>query len=144
MAKKSEKYIVTELARPDLPLPTDKASRVLWLDNEVVKDAFYFECIWFWPRQEPAPDGGEEHTHDFDEIIAFFGTNPEDPHDLGGEIELWLDGEQHIITKSFLAFVPAGMKHSPLRIRRVDRPIFHLTTGPGTSYQKLFNQQNPG
>jgi hypothetical protein len=26
------------------------------------------------------------------------------------------------------------MKHCPLIIRRVDRPIFHFTTGPGGKY----------
>jgi hypothetical protein len=53
---------------------------------------------------------------------------------LGGEIELWLDGERHILKNSFIAFVPKGMIHCPLKIKRVDRPIFHFTTGPGGSY----------
>ena len=27
---------------------------------------------------------------------AFFGTNPDDFYDLGGEVELWLGDEKHI------------------------------------------------
>jgi hypothetical protein len=46
------------------------------------------------------------HTYDFDEIIAFIGTNPDGIHNLGGEVELWLAGEKHLITKSCLVFVP--------------------------------------
>jgi hypothetical protein len=33
-----------------------------------------------------------------------------------------------------MIFVPAGMKHCPLIIRRVDRPIFHFTTVTGGRY----------
>jgi len=68
-------------------------------------------------------------------LIAFFGTNYDDPHDLCGEIELWLEDEQYVMTKSFLAYAPAGMKHCPLKIRRVDRPIFHFAAGLSTKYE---------
>ena len=68
-------------------------------------------------------------------MIAFMGTNPDDIHDLGGEVELWIDGEQNIIDKSFVAYVPPGVVHCPLVIRRIDRPIFHFTAGPGRMYQ---------
>ena len=62
------------------------------------------------------------------------GTNPEDPYDLCGEVEFWIDGEQNIIDRSFIVFVPAGIKLGPLSIRRIDRPIFRFTAGMGTSY----------
>ena len=54
--------------------------------------------------------------------------------------EIWLDGEKHIITKTALVFVPAGMKHCPLILRRVDRPIFHFTTVTGHHYDKIEEQ----
>jgi hypothetical protein len=38
------------------------------------------------------------------------------------------------MTRNFLAFIPAGMKHSPLIVRRVDRPIFHFVVGTGKEY----------
>jgi hypothetical protein len=102
------------------------------LDKSIIPGAFYLECLWFQEGSEA--NRVEAHTHDFDEVIGFFGTNPADQRDLGGEIELWLDGEKHILTHSFIAFVPKGMVHCPLKIKRVDRPIFHFTTGPGGSY----------
>ena len=125
------KYIITEQkqAARKIPIPS---TQLLYLDEDVIKGAFYAECVWFWK-------GGEQHlveahTHSFDEIIAFFGTSPEDPNDMCAEVELWLDDEKHILTKSCLVFVPKGMKHGPLIIRRVDRPLFHFTTGPGGKY----------
>jgi quercetin dioxygenase-like cupin family protein len=115
---------------------------IIWMDNEVIPGAFYSEVVWFWPGIIGTPEekrknpGVEEHNHPFDEVLAFLGTNPEDPHDLGGEIEFWAGGQQFKLTKSFMAYIPAGMKHCPLKIIRIDRPIFHFTTGPGTSYTR--------
>ena len=135
------KYIITE-TKPDLKFPSyrrDAAeiaagshTRLIYLDEEVIKGAFYVECAWYWKGSEKAIVGA--HTHPFDEVITFFGTNPEDPQDLCGEVELWLGDEKHILTKSCLVFVPKGLKHCPLIIRRVDRPIFHFTAGPGGKY----------
>jgi len=114
--------------------PPEQSTRVMWLDDEVIPGAFYTECVWFLPGVGSEQATVETHEHSFDEIITFFGTNYEDLHDLGGEVELWLEDEKIIMTRSFLAFVPAGMKHCPLIIRRVDRPIFHFTVGPGKEY----------
>ena len=135
------KYIITG-AKSGLELPSYRRdaeevaagdhTRLIYLDEEVIKGAFYVECVWYWKGSDKAIVGA--HTHPFDEVITFFGTNPEDPQDLCGEVELWLEDEKHILTKSCLVFVPKGMKHCPLVIRRVDRPIFHFTTGPGGKY----------
>ena len=140
------KYIVTDV-KQDMKLPqyrvgaietrkrpARQSTRVMWLDNEVVPGAFYTECVWFLPGMGSEQVKVEAHAHSFDEIITFFGTNHEDLHDLGGEVELWLEDEKIIMTRTFLAFVPAGMKHCPLIIRRVDTPIFHFTVGTGKEY----------
>jgi len=145
MAKsKYGKYIITEpktdlklpsYRRKPAEIPTSGQTHLIYLDNEVIKGAFYVECVWIWPGSVFWPKQlVEAHTHPFDEVITFFGSNPEDPHDLCGEVELWLEDEKHILTKSCLVFVPKGMKHCPLVIRRVDRPIFHFSAGPGGMY----------
>jgi hypothetical protein len=158
MAKsKYGKYIVTELKQniavtpwhPAVePAKKGRGGRVMFLDNEVVPGAFYVDCVWFVPRPEGSTEPGdkvtiggikskggvEAHEHDYDEVIAFFGTNLENPNDLGAEIELWLGDERHVITKSCLVFVPKGLKHCPLKIKKIDRPVFHFTTGPANIY----------
>jgi hypothetical protein len=106
----------------------------MWLDGKVIPGAFYAEAVWIWPECASERNVAKTHTHPFNEIITFFGTNWEDPHDLCGEIELWLEDEKFVMTKNFLAFVPAGMKHCPLIVRRVDRPIFHFNVGTGAQY----------
>jgi hypothetical protein len=113
------------------------ATRILWMDDRIVDGAFQMNCSWYLrPPTERMPEGSG-HTHDCDEILGFFGSNPDDPHDLGGEIELWLEDEMHILTKSSLVFIPKGMKHCPLIIRRVDRPIFHFSTVTGGQYKYI-------
>ena len=103
------------------------ASRILWMDGEVVPGAFQMNTSWYSavPDRDPV---FEEHVHDdADELIGFFSSDPENPYDLGGEIEYTVDGEAHLLTKTTMIFVPAGLAHNPLRILRVDRPIFHFS-----------------
>jgi hypothetical protein len=119
-----------------------KGGRVLYLDSHLVPGAFYMETVWVMPRQRLTSQAYEEvkkrspgpHSHDYDEIIAFFGSDPVNPHDLGAEVELWLGDEKHIITKTSLVFIPAGLKHAPLVFIEVIKPVFHYTTGPGKMY----------
>jgi hypothetical protein len=139
------KYIVTDMKRdiaeaawtPPVGIAgKGKSGRVLWLDNEVIPGSFYLETVWQYPRKEGDPPWPvtQAHTHDFDEVLCFFGTDPDDPHALCGEIELWLGNEKHILTRSCVIFIPKGLQHCPLIIRRVDRPIFEFTSGPGSMY----------
>ena len=133
------KYVVTELKMPEekQKIAADYAkyaTRILWLDENVVEGAFHMNTAWYLKAAVTLED--VPHVHDTDEIIGFFGNDHENPHDLGGEVEIWLEDEKQVITKSAMVFVPAGMKHCPLILKRVDRPIFHFTTVSGKQYIK--------
>ncbi len=144
MVELNPKYFVTELKEnieeaPWNPVFTEKESkRMMFIDKTVVPGAFYMEAAWFWPGDwpeiKPGDDRVKPHSHDYDEAIGFFGTDRDNPHDLCGQVELWIDGEQYLPTQSFIAFIPAGTNHGPLNIRRVDKPIFHFVTGTGREY----------
>jgi hypothetical protein len=139
---KNEKYIVTELKAPPaspeaLARYAEFAKRILWMDDNVVEGAFQMNCAWYL---RPTRGITTPHSHEYDEIIGFFGSNPEDPYELGGEIELWLEDEQYILTRTSMVFVPKGMKHCPLILKRVDRPIFHFTTVSGGQYKIIPEQ----
>ena len=121
---------------------------VIWMDGEVLPGAFYAECTWMWPPSFPGQrprkaltreeiekmPGIAPHAHAFSEVLTMFGSNINDPSDLCGEVEFWLEDEQFFLTKSFLVYIPAGMRHCPLKMYRQDGPIYHYTTGPGQSY----------
>ncbi len=78
------------------------------------------------------------HSHDFDEVIGFGGTNRNYPRELGGEIEFLMGGERHTITKTCLMFVPKGVEHCPITLKRIDTPIFMFEATNDPDYKKLF------
>lgn len=134
------KYIVTKLQGPQnlteeyKALYAKYAKRILWMDDNVVPGAFQMNCSWYLRPPQVKMNEAVAHTHDSDEIIGFFSGDPEKPYDLGAEIEFWLEDEMHIITQSAMIFVPHGLKHCPLILRRVDRPVFHFSVLTGSQY----------
>lgn len=134
------KYIVRKLQTPQRFSAEFNASyarwakRILYLDDDVVKGTFQMNCSWYLRPPVEKTSEAKAHIHDSDEIIGFFGSDYQKPYDLGAEIEFWLEDEMHIITTSALIFVPKGMKHCPLILRRVDKPIFHFSTLTGSHY----------
>jgi hypothetical protein len=142
--KKNAKYFIFK-DKPHLKLPSYRhpldpksIKRVVHLDADAVPGAkFYCESAWILPgaQSQPRQNWVDAHTHKWAEFMGFFGFNYDDIHDLGAEIELTIDGEKHLITESFAAFIPAGIVHCPLNIRNVKRPIFHFTAGPCAIYE---------
>ena len=139
---KNAKYFLTA-DKENLKLPAyrhedkmDQIKRVVHLDADTVPGAeFYSEAMWILPGKEKEIKRVEAHTHDWSEFIGFFGFDYDDIQGLGAEIEYTIDGETHLITKSFAAFIPAGVPHGPLIIRNVTKPIMCFTGGDCPKYE---------
>jgi mannose-6-phosphate isomerase-like protein (cupin superfamily) len=125
---KYSQYVVQDLKEPFPPEIAKRyatiAKRVLWIDNKLVPGAFQMNCSWYFKKLEKGP---EEHVHDSNEILGFFGNDPNDPYNLHGEVEFWLGGKKQVINRTAMVFIPSGMRHCPLILKRVDRPIFHFS-----------------
>jgi hypothetical protein len=150
--KKYAKYIVTEDIRHSGPMPEGLLKRIqaqkeagdyldsfhmLGLNDKIASGALYFDAVWMTGLHGTHGYQVEiQHSHDFDEILGFFGSNREDYRDLDSEIEFWLEDEQYFLTKSALIFVPRGMNHLPLFFRRIGSPVLFFTVGNGTSYTR--------
>jgi len=110
---------------------TPKLHHILVMNRKIIEGAVTMNCSWMLAGEDAGKM--DAHTHPYPEIIAFVGTNPDDLHDLGAEAEIWMDDEKYIWTQSFLVYVPSGLKHCPLIVRNIKRPVFHfdlqLTTG---------------
>lgn len=139
--RKYEKYILDKLVTPlgtqqrDKEVEyADRATRLLWLEDEIIKGASSVICSWYWKATET--EGTPSHTHDFDEVVGFLGSNWQNPGDLGGEVEFWLEDEKYTLTKSCLIFIPKGLRHCPLTVKRVDRPILFLAVSVTSKYVK--------
>jgi mannose-6-phosphate isomerase-like protein (cupin superfamily) len=101
-----------------------------------------YGCGDDWEKNKP--DGTVEkikasrHRHPHDEVFLFLGTDPHNPWDLGGEVEMWLglgeDEEMYRFTRSTMIYVPANTWHAPMWFRKVDRPFILVVIGLFTAY----------
>lgn len=110
------------------------AKRIIWMDGDVVPGAFQMNTAWYSAVPERDPIFPEHCHDDSDELIGFFSSDPNNPYDLGAEIEYSIDGEAHLLTRSTMIFVPAGVPHNPMRILKVDRPVFHFSVVTKAKY----------
>jgi hypothetical protein len=123
------KYGKYFLSRPE-PGQERKADGMINLDGDVIKGSFFFTIDFI--SQPPTAGIHGPHAHPNSEILGFFGINPDDPFDLGAEIELCMgeELEKHTFTESTLVYIPPGLVHCPLVYKRIDRPFIFLYSLP--------------
>jgi hypothetical protein len=104
-----------------------------YMSNKLVPGSnTYIEFSWTWAMPNPNPFIPEHVHKDYDEIVIHIGSDPDNPQDLGAEIEFVLDGEKLVIDKTSALFVPKGVPHGPLTWKRVDRPHLEMAIVLGT------------
>lgn len=132
MAEKKHQHLIMD----DFNTERDEIGTLLYRldDKKVAGIPFFTDCAWVWPKPEDIVMEAKGHAHEFDEIITVFGSNPDDPRDLGAEVEFWLEDEKYILTKSTIIYVPKGLTHCPIIFRNVTRPIFHFIVGNAAAY----------
>ena len=134
------KYVISEPRVENVAYHPIKDVKGVTFPDEIYLDARIVEgCPVVvdigWRFQIPDPDPVEwTHTHDFDEIICFIGTDPENAHDLGAEIEFHIGDEKHAFDKTTTIFVPKGVPHCPFIHKRVDRPFILAVFALNKSY----------
>jgi hypothetical protein len=85
------------------------------------------------------------HKHDFDQCMVFWGGDPTNMLDLGGEVEMTLseDGKHRetlTFTKPFSLFIPKGTYHCPLNFKVVKDPKKPIMFGDfvfSTAYKRV-------
>jgi len=114
----------------------------VYVDGDIVKGGWYFQGSWLYKASDESyPE--KAHSHEAAEYLGFIGTNPDDPTDLGGEIELYLDSEKYTLTKTSVVFIPGGVEHCPVYARRVDHPIWFFATFTDNVYKKTLSEEKP-
>ena len=109
------------------------ARRILWIDDDMVAGHLPHEHGLVSQGRSRRWRTGPTSTTPTRSSASSAAT-PENPDDLNGEVEIWLEDEKHVIDRSTMIFVPAGMAHCPLVLNRVDKPIFHFTIVKGGQY----------
>ncbi len=135
---KYAKYIVTEPIREILPtpgvknpLPPDQvtgrnAPLFQYMNNRLVGNCGA-RIAMFWTWAIPNTVNVGQHSHAYDQIIMYAGSDPQNPKELGGEVEFQLGDEIHKIDKTAAVFIPKGLPHGSFTFKRVDRPILHCS-----------------
>jgi len=117
--QKYSKHILTKSLIREIPYYTGKS--IVAHDGELHADcSMGYHCI-------SKPISFEDsHSHDFEEMLCFIGGDPTNIMDLGAEIEFYLGGEKHIITKPTVVSIPKGLIHCPIIIKKVEKPLVFL------------------
>ena len=77
------------------------------------------------------------HGHDFHENLAFLSGDPANPGDLGAEVKVCLgdDQEEHYFNKPGIISMPAGLKHCPMLVHNIKKPVIFLEVSATAVYK---------
>ncbi len=153
MAERKTDNLLVRGVRQNLVLPSIRKDKpvsksvtpgspehAVYLDAGTVPGArIYSECIWYRPNKDAAGVvGGEiglaEHTHPFEEVLAFFGQDIQNPRDLGAQIELILDGQKHSSIRPAWSLFRPGCRIKWLLPAWTNRSSISAS-GPARSYK---------
>jgi hypothetical protein len=98
------------------------------MDNDFIKGCIFGDAGWF--VKSCKQDGFFKHTSD--ELLMFIGSDPKDPENLNAEINLWIENDKLVLTKTCIVFVPAGAAHGRMEIKNIKKPVFCYTSHSST------------
>ncbi len=107
----------------------------LMSNDQVPGSNIYIEAGWVWDMPDPNPHIFE-HTHKegYGEIVLHIGGDPNNPEDLGAEIEFTVGGQPIVFDTTSGIFIPGGVKHGPVVWKKLTRPHLQIAMvlGAGT------------
>lgn len=134
-----EQYVVRSPMREVAPGVTGHTSPTLTYMSSVQVPGvkYYIEYGWTFgiPVSKNFGNGVPEMVHNnYDEIILFLGGDPQNPEDLGADIEFYLGGQALTFDTTSTVFIPRGLRHGPLSCKKYRRPSIALAMmcGAGT------------
>jgi hypothetical protein len=129
-----ERYLVrSPIGERALGIKNRQSPAMTYMSSAQVPGAnYYIEYGWIYGIPEPNPYV-LQHVHDNNEIILHFGGDPQNPEDLGGEIEFMVEGEPLIFKTNTAFFAPKGLTHCPVTWKKFTKPHIEMaiTLGSG-------------
>jgi hypothetical protein len=138
------KYFKTYTAKPE---EVERGrTGIARVDSNDFEGCNFYWVHWNFPRAvhssaDMAKVGHPPHIHKDAEILMLIGTDPDNPEDLGAEVELQMgaEREKHIITKSTVVYIPPNLIHCPYIIKKTERPWVFVEINQGPYHtEKLF------
>ena len=138
---KYDKYIIRGQSPSIKPGP---GPTQILLDDSIIQGSnFYWVLIMPEMAQPLMAVGHPPHIHKDAELLFHIGTDPNNPMDLGGEVEFFMgpEMERHLITNSCAIYIPPGFIHSPWRALKTYRPWIFLEVNQGLKHTEKFYPQ---
>ena len=98
-----------------------------YMSNDLVAGCNnYIDVSWIYGIPEPNPHINE-HTHNYDRIVFYIGSDPFNMEDLGGKIEYYLGGQPIKLDTTSALYIKKGVKHGPVIWKSFSRPHLEIS-----------------
>ena len=129
-----EKYLVRKpLYERARGVKNRQSPTMTFMSSAQVPEAnYYIEFGWIYGIPEPNPPV-TQHVHVNDEIVLHFGGDPQNPEDLGGEIEVMVENEPWVFDTNAALLALKGLTHCPVTWKKWRKPHIEMaiTLGSG-------------
>ena len=126
---KYRKYFTTELRPEELEIGYGamKNMFMVFCDGDIIEGCHFFSAMLMGESATKVAGHGP-HKHRDPEVLVALGTDPDHPHELGAEYEIFMGAEmeKHVVNKPSLVFIPGGLIHCPFRVTKVMRPFIFI------------------
>jgi hypothetical protein len=130
-ASEFERYAVREPVAESFPEVKNRQSPLTYMSGKQVPGAqCYVQLGWITGVPDPNPHVAE-HVHDFDQVLHYWGGNPETPQVLGGEIEIYIGGQPVKFNTTTCIYIPGGTPHGPITWKGFQFPHMEMILVPG-------------
>jgi hypothetical protein len=110
---------------------TSGLESILSLNDQIAPGAVMsLECAWIKSGAGLNRLLEEPRVHDYDEVIGFVSSNPDNPGELGARLQFRLEDEVHDLSHSSLIYLPTGLRHGGLIVSEITHPIFAFVLAP--------------
>ncbi len=131
--------------------PKEKRPVMARMEDSVAKGSFFYLIHWVVPGfgdifEKKPLTGHPPHIHKYAELLFHIGTNPDDPMDLGAEVEMYMgpELERHVFNRTTCIWIPPNFIHSPWKPLRIDRPWIFMEVNQGPEHtEKSYRQLLP-
>ena len=123
---------VENMPPPPPPGSKNRGSRILHLEDDMAAGSFYVDFVWIYEGTGAAP--APPHDHEWPEMLAMAGCDPENPHEIGGTMTIDLEGDVYESTKSNMVCIPARVMHCPWKFINIKKPTLIFTASPSALY----------
>ena len=128
---KYRKYFTSELRPEELEIGYGalKNRFLVFCDDDIIEGSHFFSAM-FMGESATKIAGHGPHKHRDPEVVVALGTDPDHPHELGAEFEVYMgpEMEKHVVNKPSLIYIPGNFIHCPVRVTQVTRPFLFIDT----------------